>query len=151
MREHRTRSRSRSVLRALLIALVPLAGCSFVVMRGPRSGYEPAQGPPACTETRIIPGFDGIGAATGATVAGMVFLVESLASVGGGDCLIYGVCAGTNAAHGLSATIGVASAALALSSLYGLSKSQECHRAYDSYRASVSPAPIAPASAPVHP
>lgn len=146
MREHRAHSRSRSILLALLFGL---GGCSFLVMRAPRPGYEPAQGPPACTETAIVPALELGGAATGAGLAGLVFLSESVITLFRQNCDEEGACSVPDAEHGTSARIGVASAVLLASGVYGLVVSGKCRRAHDRYRASLHSAP--PGLAPAQP
>lgn len=132
MRTYPARFRSCSILLALLVGLAPLGGCSFLAMRPARAGYEPAQGPPECIERHVLPGLDLAGGVTGLAVAGMVAVAESTFSM---------LDPGSRAEHGTSATIGVASAVLVASSVYGFIVSDDCRRAHDRYRASVRSAP----------
>lgn len=142
MRRYPIHSRSCSILLALLVGLMPLGGCSFLAMRAPRAGYEPTQGPPECIERRVLPGLDIAGGITGLAVAGVAFVGESAIDM---------LEPGARAEHGTSATIGVISAALVLSSLYGFNVAQDCRRAHDRYRASVRSAPPGPMDAPIQP
>lgn len=146
MREHRTHSWSRSILIALLVALVSLGGCSFLVMHAPRRGYEPAQGPPDCIESPLLPGLEGAGAATGMSLTALAFLTESFISFLWWDCDEDG-CVGRNADHGLSLRISIPTAILAASSLYGVRQAKVCRRAHDRYRASIHSALPDPAGA----
>jgi hypothetical protein len=128
--------RSRSILLVLLIGLAPLSGCSFLGMRAPGANYEPAQGPPNCSERRVLPALDLAGGITGLGVAGLVVMTEALFSAVAGGCDGSGSCSGE---HGTSATIGVASLILVASSIYGFSVAQSCNRAHGRYRASSGP------------
>lgn len=151
MREHRAHVHARSILAVLLIGVVLLGGCSFVVMRPARPGYQPAQGPPDCIERPIIPALEGIAGGTGATLAGLAFLTEfAISSILWQDCDEDG-CQGPEADHTLSARLGAASAVLLVSSVYGVMASNTCRRAYVRYRASISAAPPDPANAPIQP
>jgi hypothetical protein len=88
-----------------------------------------------------MPGFDLVGGIAGLGLAGLVAMTESA----------VGVLEGDPANHGTSGTIGVASAILVASSIYGFGVAKDCRRAHDRYRASVRMAQPGPAYAPVQP
>ena len=135
MRSVPRRSLSCLAAVALLLGLVPPAGCSFAFVRGAPSSYRPSQGPPPCKRHPEIPTLEFVGSvAVGLTALGVAIVKTPLIWDCGDES-----CAPPEVDYTSSKVLGLVSLGMLVSGVYGSFADSDCLEAHRNYRVYTSP------------
>lgn len=117
------RTQGRGPLALAVAAALALAGCSFVMMKGPPSPLSPGA-PPACTSTRSPAVADFAAFLAGGTIMVAFFIAAAAAELDGdGDSQAM-----------MGTIVGLGSIPFALSGGYGMYQSGRCREANKTWR-----------------